>query len=78
MTCGGGRHEVTSEIRISWLITCRDRQGRTVKIGIGATEGGRVVLVGAPGGVAVLNAEQADEYLDRIRRAVTATSTGLP
>lgn len=58
------------EIPFRELVECRDAKGNQIKVGAGATRGGRVVLLFPSGHVPILNTQQATELLSKLRRVI--------
>lgn len=74
MTLEEGEATMASEIRIRLFMSCLDTEGRRIKIGAGATEGGRVAILIPPGSVPVLSADEISKYLELIRQALIEAS----
>jgi hypothetical protein len=63
------------EIPFRELVECLDAKGNKIKVGAGATRGGRVVLLYPSGHVPVLNQQQATELVDKLRRVIQDAAT---
>ena len=68
----------SNEIRVTWLVSCRDEHDNPINVGAAPTRGGQVALIGPPDGTAVLTAEQIAEYMGKIRAALLAASQPRP
>jgi hypothetical protein len=62
------------EIPFREFVDCRDTRGNAIRVGVGATVGGRVVLLVPDGGVPILNTKQAAELILKLRRVVQDAS----
>ena len=65
----------TPEILASHLIDCHDTEGRPVRVGAGATNDGRVILLMPAAGTPQLNQDQALAFGQCVRRAISDAAT---
>lgn len=68
----------SKEIRLSWLVPCRDEHGHRVNVGVAVTRGGLIALIGPPQGTAVLAPDGTAAYRAKILGAIIAAAQPRP